>query len=75
MDISAVFNSHDGTGTEMQIIAVALRDGVYVDVMHKGSLWYAMENADGTLAYTADGTSDELVDEAAVIRLAKTRMA
>lgn len=75
MDISAVFNSHDEAGTEMQIITVALRDGVYADVMHKGSLWYVMENADGTLAYTADGTSGELVDEATVIRLAKARAA
>ena len=71
MNISATFNSHDEAGIEMQIITVTLRDGVYADVMHKGSLWYIMENADGTLAYTADGTSSELVDEAAVIRLAK----
>lgn len=75
MDISAIFNPCDEGGTEMQIITIALRDGVYADVMHKGDLWYVMENADGTLAYTADGTSNELVDEAAVIRLAKNRAA
>ena len=75
MDISTIFNSCDENGTEMQIITIALRDGVYTDVMHKGELWYVIENADGTLAYTSDGTLNELVDEAAVIRLAKNRAA
>ncbi len=74
MDISGIFKSHEEAGTAMQIITVSLGDGLYVDVMHRGDLWYVMENSDGTLAYTADGTSEELVDEAAVLRFVKKQI-